>query len=347
MHSIQTAAQIQFQRARTYALVVAGMSLFFGLIGIADGLVAGSWTIIVLALVLLVTALSYRAALRPATVHSFTLVLLSVQLVLVAGAVHNVGGFLSHAVAFYTLVLVGSSFILMRWRWIVAATGLTLLTAIALGILEQMLILTPNKPGAVLLQTSSTFQIFALVSQALVIIGVGALCLLMMQLIQRRERELETAREAMAQRSLELSTLASTLESTNIELQSTQTSLRDTVDALTVTALPVGAGTLVLPLIGAFDALRAKAVVERLLESVYRQRAHTVILDLTGISQASPALNQMLERSIGSVRMLGAQVVLAGLQPDLASMLVHQQFTFDAVTSAPTLAAALHVVNKG
>jgi anti-anti-sigma regulatory factor len=231
----------------------------------------------------------------------------------------------------------------MQRRWIVAATSLTLLTAITLGVLELLRILPPNKPAAVMLQTPFTFQIFALISQGLAIVGVGALCILVMQLMQRRELQLESAREETDRRSVELSALAGELESANAQLQSTQTNLRETVDALTVTALPVGDGTLVLPLIGAFDAQRANAVVERLLESVHRQYAHTVILDLTGVSLASPTLTQMLERSIGSVRLLGAQVVLVGLQPDLASALVRQKFDLDAVTSAPTLAAALQL----
>ncbi len=84
-------------------------------------------------------------------------------------------------------------------------------------------------------------------------------------------------------------------------------------------------------------------MVERLLESVHRQRTDTVILDLTGVSLVTPTLSQMLGRCIGSVRLLGAQVVLVGLQPALATALVRQSFDLDTVTSAPTLAAALHL----
>ncbi len=249
MDAIQTAAQIHYQRARTYALVFAGISGFFILLGIADGLLAGAWINPLLGFALLASALIYRAALRPESVRSMSMIFLVVQLVAASAGVHNIAGFLSHAVALYTVVLVGISFILIRWRWIVAATGLTLLTAIGLGVLELLRILPPNKPAAVLLQTTLSFQIFALLSQALVIIAVGAMSVLIMQLMQRRELQLEAARAESAQRSLELTALASQLEATNTQLQATQTELRSTVDALMVTPLPVGDGTLVLPLI--------------------------------------------------------------------------------------------------
>lgn len=346
MNRIQTAAEIQFQRARMYALVVAGIGAVFIPLGIVDGLTAGSWTTVGLVIGSVVVALLYRAVLQIQHVRPLTLGFLFLQLICVAGAVHNTAGFLSHVFALYILLLFGIGFVLVERWWIAAATGLTLVVAIVVGILEMSRTLPPNKQAAIFLQTSQLYQIFALVGQGLAIIGAGTLIIVVMQLVQRREQELEQSRQETTQRSTAMLALTDNLESANSQLQASEEALRSTVDALTMTALPIGEGTLVLPLIGAFDASRADLVVRRLLDAVHQQRAHTVILDLTGVRHASPTLTGMLLRLIGGVRLLGARMMLAGLQPELAPHLVQMNVDLSAIVSAPTLAAALQTAAR-
>jgi rsbT co-antagonist protein RsbR len=56
-----------------------------------------------------------------------------------------------------------------------------------------------------------------------------------------------------------------------------------TLRALATPLIPVGEGVLVMPLVGAFDASRAKQVLEVLLEGVAAHRARAAIIDVTGV----------------------------------------------------------------
>lgn len=92
---------------------------------------------------------------------------------------------------------------------------------------------------------------------------------------------------------------------------------------LSTPLLPVADGVLVMPLIGAVDSTRAEMIMEALLAGVSAQRAHTVILDITGVREIDTWVASALLRAAASIKLLGAGTILTGVGPAVAQTLVH------------------------
>ncbi len=335
---------VLLRRAELYANALLGITLLFMLVGLVDWINTRAVLGEAMGLLMLVSTLGYRLLIGRVALRPLTLGFLLLQTVAVCGAVHNAGGFLSNLTALYVAMLLGVGFVLGQPRWNIAATLITALGAVTLAVLEMADVLPDTKPGAILLSTSVGFQIFSLTSLVLLILGVGWLVTVIMGSIQQREQELEQSRSAIDQRRREAQNLTSQLEQAYTDVQIKEDLLRQTVDALTVTSLPLRDGVLALPLIGVFDDIRAAEIQERVLEDVRRLQAHTVIIDLTGIGEANAALLWMLGRLINGTRLLGGEVILAGLQPAVARSLVKLRFDRSRVRSVPTLAQAIDLV---
>lgn len=76
------------------------------------------------------------------------------------------------------------------------------------------------------------------------------------------------------------------------------------------------------PPIGSLDERRAQQVLDMLLHGVAGRRAQTVILDITGVPVVDTQVANALVRAAQSVKLLGAQVVLTGIRPEVAQTLV-------------------------
>lgn len=107
--------------------------------------------------------------------------------------------------------------------------------------------------------------------------------------------------------------------------------------ALSTPIIPLAEGVLVMPLIGDVDQERAAQVLEVLLRGVSQGRARVAILDLTGLTSAGPEVADVLIRVSRAVGLLGAQVVLTGIQPSLAQVLVSVGEGLSAIVTRGTL----------
>lgn len=107
------------------------------------------------------------------------------------------------------------------------------------------------------------------------------------------------------------------LQNQIIEVQ--QATLRE----LSTPLLPIADDVLVMPIIGTIDSMRAQQIMETLLEGVSSHRARIVILDITGVQVIDTQVANALIHTAQATRLLGAQVVLTGIQPNIAQTLVH------------------------
>jgi rsbT co-antagonist protein RsbR len=98
---------------------------------------------------------------------------------------------------------------------------------------------------------------------------------------------------------------------------------RDALRELSTPLIPISDNVLIMPLIGTIDSQRAQQVMESLLEGVARHQADLVILDITGVSVVDTQVAQAFIQAAQAVRLLGAQVMLTGIQPQIAQTLVH------------------------
>jgi len=97
---------------------------------------------------------------------------------------------------------------------------------------------------------------------------------------------------------------------------------RATLEELSTPLIPISDKIVVMPLIGAVDTRRAQQVLETLLEGIARTGAETAILDITGVSVVDTQVANALIRAAQAVKLLGAQVMLTGIRPEVAQTLV-------------------------
>lgn len=121
-----------------------------------------------------------------------------------------------------------------------------------------------------------------------------------------------------------------------------------TVRKLASPVLPIGDGMLVMPLIGVIDTDRATLIIEVLLGSISSHRARVVIIDMTGLPLVDAQVGRMLLQAAHAARLLGAQVVLAGISPDLAQTIVSLGMNLpDLVTCADLKSGISYATLRG
>jgi rsbT co-antagonist protein RsbR len=98
---------------------------------------------------------------------------------------------------------------------------------------------------------------------------------------------------------------------------------RNALRELSTPLIPISRDVVIMPLIGTIDSQRAQQVMEALLEGVALHQASLVILDITGVAIVDTQVAQTFIQAAQAVRLLGAQVMLTGIQPQIAQTLVH------------------------
>lgn len=98
---------------------------------------------------------------------------------------------------------------------------------------------------------------------------------------------------------------------------------RESLRELSTPIIPITDTVMIMPLIGTIDSQRAQMVMEALLEGVAQHQAELVILDITGVSVVDTQVAQAFIQAAQAVRLLGARVMLTGIQPQIAQTLVH------------------------
>lgn len=110
---------------------------------------------------------------------------------------------------------------------------------------------------------------------------------------------------------------------------------------LSTPLLPISDDTVVMPLVGTIDSMRAQQIMEALLEGIALYQTDTAILDITGVRVVDTQVAQALIRTAQAVKLLGARVVLTGIQPHLAQTLVHLGVDLGALITRSTLQAGI------
>lgn len=97
---------------------------------------------------------------------------------------------------------------------------------------------------------------------------------------------------------------------------------QETIRKLATPILSVGAGVLLLPILGSIDPSRASDMIASVLDAVSRQRARTVIVDLTAVEHFDVETAEHLVRLCGATALLGAHAFLAGITAATAQTIV-------------------------
>lgn len=116
---------------------------------------------------------------------------------------------------------------------------------------------------------------------------------------------------------------------------------------LSTPLIPLNDRVMVMPLIGNVDATRAQRVMETLLEGISKNSAAIAILDITGVSIVDTQVANALVRAAQAVKLLGAQVVLTGLRPEVAQTLVGMGADLGGIVTRSTLQSGIAYAMAG
>lgn len=126
-------------------------------------------------------------------------------------------------------------------------------------------------------------------------------------------------------------------------IQAQQATLRE----LSTPLVPLAEGVIAMPLIGTFDRTRAQQAMEKLLDGIVQHQLHTVIVDVTGVRDVDAESADALLRIARAARLLGAQFLLTGINPDTAQSLVALGVDLSCIATHSTLQSAIaHVLAR-
>jgi len=112
-------------------------------------------------------------------------------------------------------------------------------------------------------------------------------------------------------------------EEERLKLQDEMIQMQATaLEQLSTPLIPISDDILVMPLIGRIDSWRAQKIMETLLQGLVANQARVAILDITGVPVVDSAVAQGLLRAAQAAKLLGAQVVLTGIRPEVAQTVV-------------------------
>jgi rsbT co-antagonist protein RsbR len=155
-------------------------------------------------------------------------------------------------------------------------------------------------------------------------------------LAEQRADEADSARR-------EADTIRAELEHQNAE----QARLLELVRALELPVLSVGAGLLVVPLVGNLDSRRVAALQQHLFAQITAQRAHSVVLDITAITAVDETIATALLQTAQGVRLLGAQTLLSGMRAEVAHTIATLGKDLSSIRSVTNLGQAIKSVQHG
>jgi rsbT co-antagonist protein RsbR len=110
---------------------------------------------------------------------------------------------------------------------------------------------------------------------------------------------------------------------------------------LSTPCIPVSETVLVLPLIGMVDDRRAQQLIETLLYELATRQARVAIIDITGVTLVDTQVAQGLIRAAQAAQLLGSEVVLTGIRPEVAQTLVGLGTDLHGIVTRSTLQAGI------
>lgn len=100
-------------------------------------------------------------------------------------------------------------------------------------------------------------------------------------------------------------------------------------------------GIVTVPLIGTLDSRRTQQLMEQLLQKIVETSSLVALIDVTGVPTIDSRTAQYLIETISAVHLLGAEVVLTGIRPEIARTLVQLGTDLSNVNTRSSFSAGL------
>ena len=158
---------------------------------------------------------------------------------------------------------------------------------------------------------------------------------------QRESLELQVAAATSAQLEAEEARAQIGEQLTQIEEQ------RAAIREMSVPVLPLTKTTLVMPLVGALDSARLHLLQDQVLRAIAQSAARCLLLDITGVPVVDTHVAQELLKVVRAARLLGAEVVLVGIRPEVAQSIVGLGLQLGEVATQGTLQSGIAYALRG
>jgi len=116
--------------------------------------------------------------------------------------------------------------------------------------------------------------------------------------------------------------------------------------AFSTPIVEVGEGIVALPLVGTLDSARAKQVTEAILEYIAKAQTDVVLVDISGIAAIDTKTANYIIRAMQAVKLMGSDVVITGIRPDVASTLVTIGIDLTGIVTRSTVREGLVYANE-
>lgn len=113
------------------------------------------------------------------------------------------------------------------------------------------------------------------------------------------------------------------------------------IQELSTPLLRISDDVVLMPLIGTIDTQRALLIMEILLEGIASHQARVAILDISGVAVVDTQVAAALIRTAQAVQLLGAQVVITGIRPEMAQTLVGLGVDLSSIVTRSTLQSGI------
>lgn len=115
---------------------------------------------------------------------------------------------------------------------------------------------------------------------------------------------------------------------------------------LSTPVLKVRDQLLILPIIGALDAGRARQLTEQLLNGIRENRAKVVVVDITGVPAIDMPVANHLVQAIRASALMGARVIITGLSSGIAQTLVDLRVDLSMMQSVGDLQGGIEEAER-
>lgn len=117
--------------------------------------------------------------------------------------------------------------------------------------------------------------------------------------------------------------------------------IKQEVIELASPVVPLSKGVAVLPLIGSIDFDRTELLLRETVPKIGGMGLRCLILDCSGIYTVDTEVTSFIFRMNATLKLLGIQMVLTGLRPELAKSVVESGIDFSSLITFSSVQAAL------
>lgn len=160
---------------------------------------------------------------------------------------------------------------------------------------------------------------------------------------QRGEREQRHLRQEINAKILELEQAQA--ERVRLQEEAIQAQAR-IIAELSTPLIPINNQVVLMPLVGQLDSQRAQRVLSTLLEGVGERRAACAILDISGLPIVDTQVASILIQAARAVALLGTEMILTGIRPEVAQTLVGLGLSLDGIFTCGTVQSGIALANE-